>query len=177
MLLSWHCKICMIWIGQLINICLCLTPVFSLLPNSFSSHLPFSSLLPQSLLLQHYSRTHIQYSDTHILMNCVWEWRSVLRPCWGAADWSCTDLPQGPWRFITHVCGAGLNTFSHSVSLSLSLSVSPVTRASSLCSAVALMLPHLSPSISLSIRPITGSLCLSLLIFSQFCLHWLTLSF
>lgn len=124
MLLSWHCKICMIWIGQLINICLCLTPVFSLLPNSFSSHLPFSSLLPQSLLLQHYSRTHIQYSDTHILMNCVWEWRSVLRPCWGAADWSCTDLPQGPWRFITHVCGAGLNTFSHSVSLSLSLFLS-----------------------------------------------------
>lgn len=66
-------------------------------------------------------------------MNGVWEW-SVLRPCWGAADWSCTDLPPGPWGFVTHVCGARLNTFSHSVPVivSLSFSLSLATRASSL---------------------------------------------
>lgn len=173
-------------------ICLCLL-LFSPAPISFPSIPPFSP--PQHLpVLSHFcsnsvvTHTHIRrhshtystvthHTYTHTTMMCG-NWRSVLRPCWGAADWSCTDLAPGPWGFVTHVCDAGLNTFPHSLSVFVSLSfcLSPVTWASSLllCSAVALMFLHLSPSISLSIVTIAGSLRLSVLIFFQFCFLWLT---
>lgn len=197
MLLSWSCKICMIWIGHLIY----LHPTQLSVSVCFFSHLlpflsPPSPPSPRRSTSQSsvtsvptpWSHTHIRrhshtystvthHTYTHTTMMCG-NWRSVLRPCWGAADWSCTDLAPGPWGFVTHVCDAGLNTFPHSLSVFVSLSfcLSPVTWASSLllCSAVALMFLHLSPSISLSIVTIAGSLRLSVLIFFQFCFLWLT---
>lgn len=188
MLLSWSCKICMVWIGQLINICTqhSFLSLFNPLPAPFfSPPSPFSPLLQHFPVLSHFfivihTHSHSTVIHTHSWTVCG-NGRSVLRPCWGAADWSCTDLPPGPWGFVSHVCGAGLNTFSHSipvfVSLSHSFSLQQEWHRLLLCTAVALTLLHPSPSISLSILPITGFLLLSVLIFFQFYFPWLILSF
>lgn len=145
---------------------------FALLMNSWnqcSSLFPTCFLFSPSTLsfplqrltgLSHFSSnsvvTHIhRHWNAHSVLWHTHYWtvcgngRSVLRPCWGAADWSCTDLPPAPRGFVTHVCDAGLNTCSLSfclcLSLSLSFCLSLVTVVLSLamqCSG--LMLLHLS---------------------------------
>lgn len=98
---------------------------------------------------------------------------SALRPCWGATDWSCTDLPPAPWGFVTHVCGSGLNTFPPSLSFCHFVSLATLTLSPSMHHS-GLTLLNLSPSIFLTVMPITGSLRRSALIFFQFYFLWLT---
>lgn len=117
------------------------SPFFLLLPppppptlSSPLQHLPVLSHFCSNSVV-----TRIQYSCSHTHTH-TWSvcgnGRSVLRPCWGAADWSCTDLPPGPWGFVTHVCGAGLNTFSPRLCLSFTLSLQRHKHLLLLCYAV-----------------------------------------
>lgn len=85
LLLCWSCKICMAWIGQLMNICTqhSYLSLFSFPPAPlFSPPSPFSSFLLQHLPVTS-SCSHTQCGDTHMLMNGVWEWKecaaSLLR--------------------------------------------------------------------------------------------------
>lgn len=155
LLLSWNCKIYMVWPGLLMNIwaqhsyqsllnC-CLSPLGSYFFLLLSLIRPRPQLLP----LQPHGHTqafaHMHYNDTHTHTH---EWcvgMEGVRPCWGAADWSCTDLPPAPWGFVTclwcRVLTLSLTVFlsfclSPVLSLCLSLSCWHLCRLL-LCSAVA----------------------------------------
>ena len=200
MLLSWSCKICMARISHLMNVCpqhsylsLCnssptcfiLSPAVSSLLPCCSTSRPSLTSLPTPWSLTHaHMHTHTHYSDirTHSWAVCG-NGRSVLRPCWGAADWSCTDLPPGPWGFVTHICGAGLNTFSLSLSPSVFCSLSFCLCLSPLAFSLAMQcsVPHAPAPLALHLSQCSANnrfpFVFSVLIFFQFCFLWLILSF
>lgn len=134
----------------LINSCLLPpAPLFSLhLPSSPCCSTSQSSVTSVPTPRSHTftgAHTHAVRWRTHSWTVCG-NGRSVLRPCWGAADWSCTDLPPGPWGFVKHVCGAGLNTFSHSLSVFVSLSHSSLSSDRSVVPCYAVQWPPRSPT-------------------------------